>query len=539
MLARFSFYLIPFIGVFLTCTLAASIKARALPGLLDATLEELRAGLDRGTFTSVDLTKAYLGRITETQNSLNAIIQLNPDALTVAEAKDYERKEACPSGGPCPSLGALHGIPVILKDNIATFDSMDNTAGSYALVGAKVPCDSTIASKLRSAGVILLGKANLSQWAAWRTYNYDINAWSSVGGRTKGAYYKDQSPGGSSSGSGVASSVGLAWASLGSETAGSIISPAYENNVVGIKPTVGLTSRYLVVPISQHQDSVGPLARTVKDAAVLLSAIAGTDHRDNYTSSIPFATIPDYTASCMHKRLDGVRLGMPKSFTGDENLSDNEKKLVKAAVATLRSLGATVVEGFDMPGSKRLSELNDVTWSRLGIDFISDAPNYFNELSVNPHNISSVQDLVHYTRTDPRENYPEVDTKLWDDALAQGFGNTDARFWNFTLLNYEIFADQGIDWALRQHDLDMLVGHPYSMLYYTSAIGYPVMSVPAGSVPVEGGGSRPVGFGFTGTKFSEEKMFRVAYAFEQATTHRNKLQPMIVPKTELKDVILH
>lgn len=527
------------LGFFLSCALTASIAAASLPGLLDATLEELRAGLDRHAFTSADLTRAYLGRINETHVSLNSMIETNPDALAIAEAKDRERKRCCPWRGPCPELGALHGIPVILKDNIATFDKMDNTAGSYALKGAKVPRDSTVAGKLRAAGAILLGKSNLSQWAAWRTDNYDINAWSTVGGRTFGAYYKDQGPSGSSSGSGVASSVGLAWASLGSETAGSIISPAFENNVVGIKPTVGLTSRHLVVPISSHQDSVGPLARTVKDAAVLLSAIAGHDPRDNYTSTIPFATIPNYAAACTGKRLDGVRIGVPKSFVDSGSLGPDYATAFKGAMATLRSLGATVVEDFEMPVDKSGGELSNITWSRLGIDFVSDLPKYLKELTVNPNNIHNVRELVNFTRTDPREMYPEVGTELWDEALAQGFDNTDERFWNYTKLSYELNADQGIDWALNKYNLDVLVGSPYSIVGFTSPIGYPIMSVPLGAVPIEGGNMSPVGFGLTGTKYSEEKMFRVAYAFEQATKQRTKVHPFVVPKTELKDVIGH
>lgn len=526
--------LVALLGLFMTCTHAASP-----PLLLDATLEELRAGLDQGSFTSVDLTKAYLARINETHGSLNTMIAINPDALAIAAAKDAERKQTCPDGGACPSLGPLHGIPVILKDNMATFDKMDNTAGSYALVGAKVPRDSTVAAKLRQAGAVILGKANLSQWANYRSSNYDITAWSSVAGLTKGAYYKNQSPSGSSSGSGVASSVGLSWATLGSETAGSIIGPAFENNVVGIKPTVGLTSRHLVVPISSHQDSVGPLARTVKDAAALLYAIAGADARDNYTSTIPFDSIPDYAAACSSKRLDGVRIGVPRVFAdADGSQTKGYPKMLKSALDKMRSLGATVVENIDMPADKRTGELTR-PWDRLGIDFISDVPKYLAELTVNPNNIHDVKDLTKYTQTDPREKYPEIDTKLWDDALAQGFDNTDARFWEYTQLNFEIYADQGIDWAIAKYKLDVLVGHPYPMIDYTASIGYPIMSVPTGSTPVRGGGANPVGLGFVASKYGEEKMFRVAYAYEQATNYRTKLHPIIVPRTELRDVRAH
>lgn len=241
------------------------------------------------------------------------VTELNPSALSIATMLDAERANGT-------IRGPLHGIPILIKNNIATRDAMNNTAGSYALLGAQVPRDSTMADKLRKAGAVILGKANLSQWANFRSTN-SSNGWSAHGGQTYAAYYPDQDPSGSSSGSGVASALGLALASLGTETDGSIVSPSDANNLVGIKPTVGLTSRFLVIPISQHQDTVGPMARTVKDAAYLLAAIAGKDTNDNYTSAIPYDPLPDYVAACNFSALAGKRLGVPRNVI--EFFSDN------------------------------------------------------------------------------------------------------------------------------------------------------------------------------------------------------------------------
>lgn len=237
-------------------TLAQSTQ---YPSLTEATLDELAAGLESGSWTSVDLVKAYIARIQEVNGALHAVAQINPDALDIAAQTDELRKQGT-------VLGPLHGIPILIKNNIATLDLMDNTAGSYALVGAKVPRDSTIAAKLRQAGAVILGKTNLSQWANWRSHNTS-NGWSATAGQTYGAYYPEQDPSGSSSGSAVASSIGLALASLGTETSGSILAPADVNNCVAIKPTVGLTSRYLVIPVLSSQ----PLCvRVTADPGALL-----------------------------------------------------------------------------------------------------------------------------------------------------------------------------------------------------------------------------------------------------------------------------
>ena len=313
------------------------------PGLLDATLDELSHGLETGLFTSVDLVKAYTARIHEVNSVLNAVTELNPDALAIATALDSARAKGV-------IHGPLHGIPILLKDNIATLDRTGTTAGSYALLGAVPPRDSTVAAKLRRAGAILLGKANMSQWADARSLNTS-NGWSATGGQTRGGYHAGQDPSGSSSGSGVAASLGLAWAAVGTETAGSILQPSGKNNIVGIKPSVGLTSRYLVIPISEHQDTVGPMARTVRDAALLLGVIAGVDGRDNYTSAIPFDSIPDYVAACDINALQGKRIGISRLLLDFPTIKDDTylRAAFNASLDVLREAGAIVVDNIDMP----------------------------------------------------------------------------------------------------------------------------------------------------------------------------------------------
>lgn len=306
------------------------------PDLLNASLEELSTGLERGTFSSVDLTKAYILRIEDVNSVLHAVTEINPDALSIAAALDAER-----ASGTIRS--PLHGIPLLIKNNIATNDLMNTTAGSYSLLGATVPHDATVAGKLRAAGAILLGKSNLSQWANFRSSN-SSNGWSAHGGQATGAYYPDMDPSGSSSGSGVGTSIGLALAALGTETEGSILSPSSQNNLVGIKPTVGLTSRFLVIPISEHQDTIGPMARSVSDAAYILSVIAGKDQYDNYTAAQPWDTPPDYTRSLNFSSLCGARIGIPRNAITPDETSQPILDAFEAAIQVIKHAGATIVD---------------------------------------------------------------------------------------------------------------------------------------------------------------------------------------------------
>ncbi|KAI1613970.1 amidase [Exophiala viscosa] len=523
---------------------STAINGKAFPPLIEATTEDLITGLESGLFTSVDLVTAYIDRIMEVNGTLRMVTQLNPDALSIAAELDAMRANGT-------VLGPLHGIPILIKNNIATADKMDNTAGSYALAGAKVPRDSTMAAKLRQAGAVILGKTNLSQWANYRSFNTS-NGWSAIGGQTQGAYYPEQDPSGSSSGSAVSSSLGLALATLGTETDGSILSPSDVNNLVGIKPTVGLTSRYLVVPISEHQDTIGPIARTVKDAAYVLSAIAGKSPYDNYTNASPFNSTPDYVAACNFSALSGKRIGVPRNLI-DLVADPTAAPIVpvfNAALDILRAAGATIVENTNFTGYEALNEGN---YSNIVLeaDFITDLPKeYLSKLTYNPNNITSVADLDNFTHSFPLEDWPERDTLIWDGALELGYGNTSPEFWSNYTMNTYLAGPLGVTGALANYSLDALVLPTEFSPNFPALIGSPVVTVPLGAYPANttvlrnGFGNLnaifpnlPFGISFMGPHFSEELLIGLAYAFEQRTLVRNTITPYLEATTELVDVV--
>ncbi|KAK2590834.1 hypothetical protein QQS21_011471 [Conoideocrella luteorostrata] len=515
------------------------------PSLADATLDELRAGLDSGNFTSVDLVRAYLARIGEVNAILHAVNEINPHAISIASAKVGELQ----SGHALPS--PLHGIPILLKDNIATDDELNNTAGSYALLGAKPKEDSTVAAKLRKAGAIILGKTNLSQWAGMRGANAS-NGWSAYGGQTMGAYFPNQDPSGSSSGSAVASSIGLAWASLGTETYGSIVDPSHINNVVGIKPTIGLTSRYLVIPVSEHQDSVGPIARTVKDAAFLLTAIAGLDPKDNYTSASPHGEQPpNYVLACKKDGLQGKRLGVPKNildFPRDPT-ADPAFDVFDETLDILRAAGAEIVEDIYLPGIKPLVD-NEWAGRVTGQDFLTDLPRYLANLRLNPNDITNVAQLREFSRKFPAEGYPDRTTDIWDDVIERGYNNTSPDWWSNYTTEFYYASALGLPGALKNYSLDAMVMPTVYASLLAAIAGTPVISVPLGRAPDDtpfrknkygtmnmSGPNQPFGLGFAGDYFDEESLIEMAYAFEQLTVMRMRILPYIKPTTELGAVV--
>ncbi|KAI9716203.1 MAG: hypothetical protein M1828_000429 [Chrysothrix sp. TS-e1954] len=490
--------------------------------------------------------------------------------MAIAKELDMERAQG-------KSRGPLHGVPILIKNNIATDDKMNNTAGSFALLGAKVPRDSTIAANLRKAGVIILGKANLSQWANFRS-NHTSNGWSAYGGQCKGAYFPDQDPSGSSSGPGVSSSIGLALAALGSEvrspsmdtlnseqtltaaqTDGSILSPSEVNNLVGIKPTVGLTSRYLVIPISATQDTVGPMARSVKDAAYLLQTIAGPDPKDNYTLASPFLKSgqPDYVGACNFSSLGGSRFGVPRNAI-ELFMSDTSGPVLQAFESSLdviRKAGGTVVdanftalEAFSNSADVCLLPNNET--NVLGSEFITGIAEYFAELTYNPNNITSLTELRTFTEQFPAEDFPQRDVAIWTDALKAGFDATSIQHYEAVQADKYLGGPGGLLGALSRNNLDAMLLPTQFAPSFAAIVGAPGVSVPMGFYPpdqpimmnsfgnlVATGPNIPFGLSFLGRRWSETSLISYAYAFEQRTMVRNKVQPYLVPNTELADVL--
>ncbi|RAR13609.1 amidase signature enzyme [Stemphylium lycopersici] len=521
-----------------------------LPLLLDATADDLAAGLDAGAFTSLDLVQAYVGRIIEVNKTLHMVVEINPDAWTIAKELDEERAAG-------KSRGPLHGLPVLIKNNIATADEMNNTAGSWSLIGAKVPRDATVAAKLREAGAIILGKTNLSQWANYRSSN-SSNGWSAQGGQTYGAYYPGQDPSGSSSGSGVAASIGLAFGTLGTETDGSILSPSQVNNLVGIKPSVGLTSRSLVIPISEHQDTVGPMARTVKDAAYILQAISGPDQYDNYTSAIPWAlnttnaTKPDYVAACKLNALEGKRIGVPRNAIGTPSTSSAPiYAAFEAALEVLRSAGAIIVEETNYTAWDQYLE-SSAEGTVLDGDFVPNLASYLAQLTYNPNDVTSLEEVRNFTQIFPAEEYPNRNTAQFDSSIAQSmnFSNTSPQFWAAYQEDLYLGGEGGLLGALSTYKLDAVVVPTRSASGISAIIGGPVVTVPLGAYPANTtvvtnargdlnatAPGIPFGISFAGDLWSEESLIGFAYAFEQRTMVRKLVKPYLTPSIEIENVI--
>ncbi|KAK2745134.1 hypothetical protein FQN57_004041 [Myotisia sp. PD_48] len=512
-----------------------------IPSLIDATAEELQKGLSKGCFTSVDLVNAYVARSNDVNATVRAVTEFNPDVIKIAKQMDRERKAG-------RSRGPLHGLPILLKNNIATLDKMTSTAGSYALLGARPPTDATIVSKLRNAGVIILGKVGASQWANFRSMN-GTSGWSAYGDQVKGAYWVDQDPSGSSSGSGVASDLGLAFAAIGTETSGSIVVPSEKNNVVGIKPTVGLTSRHMVVPISEHQDTIGPMARTVKDAAFILEAIAGVDKYDNYTSAIPFKRIPQYSKACKAGALRGKRIGVPRNVINFYRIPEHVVKAFNASLATMEKAGAVIVENTDFTGFEEYSQSSD-PWNALFADFLSNIATFLSKLSVNPNNLKNLEDVRKFTQNHPLEAYPNRDTGVWDMSIEQGIHNTDPAFWPKYQKILYFGGEGGVLGALKRHKLDAIVLPTEYAYEIPGLVGAPLITVPMSSWPegtpvireprgelVVRNPNLPIGISFLGDLWSEEKLIGIAYAYEQKTKVRPTIKRYITPKSQLKDVM--
>lgn len=486
----------------------------------EATIAGLREQMKSGQLTSSSLTAAYLARIAEVDQArprLNAIIELNPDATAIARQLDAERQAG-------KVRGPLHGIPVLLKDNIATADKMETTAGSLALVGAKPPRDAAIVAQLRAAGAVILGKTNLSEWANFRGEK-SISGWSGRGGQTHNPYALDRNTSGSSSGSAAAVAANLCVVAVGSETDGSIVSPASVCGIVGIKPTVGLVSRTGIIPISASQDTAGPMARTVRDAALLLEAMAAVDPRDAVTQSRPAGLATAYAAQLQPGALKGARLGV---IRGPFGLDARLKPLLDAAIARMQAAGAEVVDLGEFPD---FNKANDPEMEVLLYEYKDGLNAYFATLGPTSP-IKSLADVIAFNTAHAGQELQHFGQELMVKAQAKG-PLTEPAYLEARATCLKVTRTEGIDALLAKHKLDALVSitngtawliDPVNGDAYTggssspaAVAGYPSVTVPAGDYH-----GLPVGISFYGAAWTEARLLSLAADFEAATKARRE-----------------
>jgi amidase len=504
----------------------AAAVAAAPSELNEATIAELQSMMAKGQLSSTELTEYYISRIEALDRRgprVNSILELNPDAIAIALALDKERR----SKGP---RGPLHGIPVVLKDNIDTADKLHTTAGSFALLGPPAPQDATVAARLRAAGAVVLAKTNLSEFANFRS-THSSSGWSGRGGQTHSPYYLDRNPCGSSSGTGAGVSSNFAAAGLGTETDGSIVCPSSMNGLVGIKVTLGLTSRAGVVPISHDQDVVGPMGRTVADAATVLGALVGVDPRDPATAASAGNFFTDYTQFLDVNALRGARIGIARqTFWG---YSDKTDPVGEAAIAIMRAAGAVIVDPADLPSAAQLqtdpSELNVLFY-----DFPLDMISYLSgRVGLGVHNLN---DIIAFNNANAGIEMQYFAQELLLDAVNSGI--TAAEYATSLATSHMLSRDQGIDAVLKQFNLDAIMTPTTTPSFTTDLIdgdhvlgssstpaamaGYPHITVPGGT-----SFGLPVGISFFGTAWSEPKLIAIAYAFEQAA--QGRLAPSFLP----------
>ena len=480
------------------------------------TIMQLQQGYAKGDFTVTDVVQAYLDRIDAIDDAgpmLNAVIQVNPDAMAIAAQLDAELSEG-------KKRGPMHGVPVLLKDNIDTHDQMETTAGSRALRGSHPPQDSYVAQKLREAGAVIIGKANLSEWANFRG-NLSSSGWSGVGGQTKNPYILDRNPCGSSSGSGVAVSANLCMIAIGTETNGSIVCPATANGIVGIKPTVGLLSRSGIIPISFTQDTPGPMARSVSDAAIALGVMTGIDPSDSKTAASEGKYLTDYTPYLKEDGLKGKRIGWYTSARGQHFKVDT---LMQKAADYIRSQGAEVIE-IDNIYSREVSSLS---FEVLLYEFRDGLNKYFASLG-EAAPVKSVEELIEFNRSD------SIELRYYDQELlleAQKKGSVDSKeFAEILNKMNRLVREEGIDKVMGENDLDAFMAPTGSPAWKTDLIngdafvisssspaaisGYPNITVPMGFID-----GLPVGISFFGKAWSEPQLIEIAYAYESGTRYR-------------------
>ncbi len=484
----------------------------------EATLADLQAAMAKGRQTAVSLVRAYLRRIEDLNQhgpALRAVIEVNPDALAISRDLDRERKAKGPRG-------PLHGIPVLLKDNIGTHDRMTTTAGSLALAGSIPPQDSFVAQRLREAGAVILGKANLSEWANFRGHR-SSSGWSGRGGQTCNPYALDRNPSGSSSGSAVAVTANLCPVAVGTETDGSIISPSTLCGIVGIKPTVGLISRTGIIPIAHSQDTAGPMARTVRDAAVLLGAMTGVDPADPSTESSRDKAHTDYTPFLDPEGLRSARIGVARRFFQSRSPAT---QVLEAALAEMKRCGATLVDPADDPP---LPSFGDAETTVMLYEFKADLNAYLAALGPGAP-AHSLEELIAFNERNKDKEMPFFGQELFIQAQEKG-PLTDKAYLDALERCRRLSRQEGLDALMDRHKLDAVVAPSGGPAGKTDPVygdrgvggssspaavaGYPSITVPAGFVF-----GLPVGMSFFGRAYSEPTLLKLAYAFEQATKIR-------------------
>jgi len=484
--------------------------------LNEATIADIRQAMDSGNESSVSICKKYLERINDLDRrgpKLHAVIELNPDALSIAHNLDKERTEKGPRG-------PMHGIPVLIKDNIATHDRMTTTAGSLALEGSIAPGDAFVAKRLRDAGAVILGKTNMTEWANFRG-DRSISGWSGRGGQTRNPYVLDRNPSGSSSGSASAVSANLCAVAVGTETNGSVISPANMCGIVGIKPTVGLVSRFGIIPISRTQDTAGPMARTVADAAILLGALVGVDSRDDVTTNAADHHQHDYTKFLDADGLRGKRIGVARQFFTSESMGD---ALLKRSLETMEQQGAILV-----PFKDKLTNWGHAESVVLHYEFKAGVNEYLAWLGTK----SPARDLAELIEFNNRNKDRELMYFGQEDFLvSQALGPlTDQNYLEALEKCRRSSRDEGIDAVMNQYKLDAIAApsggpaDPIDVIYGdrgtggssgpAAIAGYPNINVPASQHM-----GLPVGISFFGRAFSEPTLLSIAHSFEQATKAR-------------------
>ena len=489
----------------------------------EITIDDLQKTFQSGQHSSRSLTEKYLARIQEIDKAgpmVNAVIELNPDALQIADALDQERK----SKGP---RGPLHGIPVLIKDNIDTADRMQTTAGSLALTGSPAPNDAFVAARLRKAGAVIMGKTNLSEWANIRS-SHSTSGWSGRGGLTRNPYALDRNPCGSSSGTGAAVSANFCVAGVGTETDGSVVCPASANGLAGLKPTVGLVSRSGIVPISHSQDTAGPMARAVRDVAILLGAMAGADPEDSATdvstNDSQGKVFPDYTRFLDPAGLKGARLGVVRKYFG---FNDAVDQLMDSLIGEMKRAGAEIVDPADIP---TIGKFDESELTVFYYELKADLAAYLARRGSS--SVKSLKDVIEFNEHIRAREMPYFGQDIFLKSEQKG-PLTTKEYLDALAQNHQLSRAEGIDFVMDKFKLDALVAPTAGPAWLTDLIngdhaaggsssaaavaGYPNINVTAGYL-----WGLPVGISFFGRAWSEPTLLKIAYSFEQLTKARQK-----------------